>query len=708
MISETVTSPLGVYLTPAAAQVLDSVAAAADAARQGTGKLLLIPGHRGCGKTFLLSTIAAQAARGDLRTSFSSIFRESFKPTVAAEDRSDDGLLRSVNERFLEGNLATVIDVLRSYAERTNAPALLLLDDLDHAAGCELALPAIIRELHDLARSGQANVLIVATASPSPWLLNGLRPEAAWRSDWIVFPPLRPFEPHEVEGFCRTIAPPDGLPAQTALDLARATGGIPALVVEELAVMRTSGDLTSSDGAWRYAPQPIDLSDFHRYDQGPQQTDRAQVIIRSWLREQARAQEWPQALEDLLAAGALEGDVFTLEAAHKCLADTDVLPDAWTDFDALAEWIDENLVAATSDEPMTSARILTDETDGPATTGTSRYAFVHKAVREYFFGQSAGRRIERAVVHQRIALYAASLAEFAVDSPTLSRRVSELYETAEDYRSAQIWAARCGMSEDLRFVDASLSALRTLPIDEPLAKKISRLSATAAELGDDAEPVEQTLARWREAKTDAEVAGHSALARNALWHIGRIEIQLGRFDEAWQVANEGWEQHQELRFVALRGDVHFGQQRYLEALDDWQIMLTSLETELSALGAGFLILDDDELMPDAPVEVTAEQGRIFLFWVMVNERIALALRATERVEQARDLLTRVIGVVSRCMGADSPVVHRLQGMLLVPEHDHRIDARSAAGGEIARDRGDGGETASDRGERDRIGGGHTE
>jgi hypothetical protein len=309
------------------------------------------PGPSGCGKTFLLDGAERVAVEED-GVARDAVFRDYFKPVAQkprgfgkwsdvaeslvkdvhdwtnanwplkntiikvlrlAVDRYGPGLLQPVRERALSGSLSGLPDLLHTIARTTQTPAIVLLDDIDHAQGYSDWIPLLLHDIYRLGRVREASFVIAITTTTTSRLWTDLHNDAAWSHDWALINALRPLDLAEVGELTR-------LPASVVENMTRSTGGIPRLVVQELEMLRQMGDLTQTTaGEWTYAPREIDFTDFDRFDRGARQTDATQTFIREWYTRTSRERDWPAVVDDVLSAAALEGTVFTLEpSTHSC------------------------------------------------------------------------------------------------------------------------------------------------------------------------------------------------------------------------------------------------------------------------------------------------------------------------------------------------------------------------------------------------------
>jgi tetratricopeptide (TPR) repeat protein len=643
------------YFTEAGSVALQAFREAVVSARAGQGKLLMLPGPAGCGKSFLLDCFERVAVE-ELDVPAASIFSDFFKPvaqrphgggggggaglgfgrwsdvgeTLAqdlndlassklwfkntiikiarlAADRYGPDVLQRVRERLLHGQLSGLPDLLHTIAHATRGPAILLLDDFDHASQGSLHLPVIMREIHTLARTGDATFVIVATVGMSANLWTLLHEEAAWSRDWALIKALKPLDPGEVTALCRAACPPDGLPESVVTDITRSTGGIPLLVEQELAVMREIGDT-----------------------------------------------------------------VFTLEAVHAYLGAAGMLPQAWAEVDAFAEWVDDHLVAESGEAAEKAAKDeeghgwplpLSDHTYGVESGGTSRYAFTVPAVREYFFGQLAGRRLDAAAVRARLADYATCLSAFAADNPTLIRRVAELYEAADDMERARTWGERVSVGYDLALIDGALASLRSLPSSRPLALRIAELSSNAATLSDQVEPRARTLERWHTARADAVVSDNRQLRMRATFMLARYLCELGRDREAFDIVDGVLAADDlELSFLNLRGNIQLNLGRVQSAHADYARAVTLAEHELGVSGTRFIAAPDAE----AGAQLTPTERMALLHWSLAKAGLAMVLddplveMSQPDLLAVRDELEQAIAVAAALQGMDALEVQWMQ------------------------------------------------
>lgn len=704
--------PPNVYVTAPEGEALEALRTALASAREGRGQLLLWPGPAGCGKTFMLDR-AEHLAIDECGVAPGAVFRDFFKPApqrprgfgkwsdVAeslvkdlheltestlpfkntiikvlriAVDRFGPELLQPVRARILDGKLSGLPDLLQTIATVTDAPAILLLDDIDHADASGNWMPPILRDIHSLARVGDARFVMVVTMGMRKGVWTMLHDEAAWCRDWVVNKALRPFEPADVDDLVRATYPPDGLPATVVADVARSTGGVPLLVVQELAMMRQVGDLTAQDGRWIYAPREIDFTDFDRYDRGASQTDSAQAFIRGWYDRMAQERKWPAVVDDVLAAAALEGTVFTLEAVHAFLLATlppEALPTEWTDFEAFAAWVDDTLVEEASEDrwdeghdgevresgdtshALTAGTLpLSDETYGVGASGISRYAFAIPAVREYFFGQAAGRRLDREIVRVRFATYANCLTAYARESSVITCRVAELFEAAGEEAKAVEWGGRVGSGHDLEQIDRIIESLSLLPSSPALASHIAQLALGAVEIGWWTEPLEKTLERCEAALLHANRAERRDLINTSAYKRTLCLIGVGRQSEALRLANEALATRPEGRFLHARAAVYRNLGQWAEAERDLRVMLALIERELRA-DLAFT------LAPDAisAANVDHWQRHTLIEWAEIASELVSVLDERgfdTNLGSARSLIERAIAVLMVFLPSNHP------------------------------------------------------
>ncbi|GAA4350657.1 BTAD domain-containing putative transcriptional regulator [Angustibacter luteus] len=499
---------LGLVGRTAALDALDDVLARA---RSGHGRLVLVSGEPGIGKTRLAETAVARALAGGMRCGWGGWDAEDGTPALRpwASALEDLGVqlpdLTTGPSQTLDGESSTfqLADSVAATLQAIGSPtgSLLVLDDLHWADPDSLRL---LRRLAALLPDLPAVVVATtrtAEAEISPSLAQTLASLA--RTDPLRIP-LDGLDVHDVAAYVRDRTGVDVDDAMAAA-VAERTDGNPFYVSELVRLLASEGVLTDLAAA-RRLDVPHGVRDVVRL----------------------RLAQLPEGSEAVLATAAVVGRSFDLDVVEDAAQSS---PD---DTDAVIE------------AALMSGLVEED----PRTPG--RYRFAHALVRESVYGWAAGPR--RARTHARVAQ--------ALERRRVGHIDAHLSELAQHYhlagpthaRSAWTFAARAATlaeqqtayDESARLYEIALDAVAADPLATGperyrllcgLGKARHRMSRVAEAW----EPLEQA-AELALSEGDAAAAARAALlitdhavwtwrgyqqphpAAIALWH--RIERQL--------------------------------------------------------------------------------------------------------------------------------------------------------------------------------------
>jgi tetratricopeptide (TPR) repeat protein len=476
------------------------------AARAGSGKVTIVLGEPGAGKTRLVHAFATRAAaagstarwvrfsdyEGSRLPPFDAVMRALDQATPATTERASDS--ERANDKWK--TIAAITEAV--VASARDAPLLLCFDDLQWARAVELDLVAHLQRSVDSRR-----VFLVATAhTPEPGsdLARWLGQLAQRRADAIV--PVGPLSSESVREWLHSAFGTFRIRPRDRRRIERATGNNPHHLLELVRHLLTTGAITRDDahgGAdWTCADlEEVTLPESTR---AVVHAKLADLEIASVIGHELR-------FATLLAASALREDVLDARV-----------------------------------ERAIDLRLLTEE----GVTGGDDLRFASETIRRVLYDDMTTRRRKRA--HQRVV--AALHERYAKDLRRIARVLCYHHLAVGEHAEALAWGLAAA-EDDLALYanDAAETSLQrareaAARLDEagegPAPRDAARLDALTGSLY-------VRLGRFAEAgdllaRAIARPEGDAALRIGALLDLAHCHLGRGEMDRALAAAGDAAEQ----------------------------------------------------------------------------------------------------------------------------------------------------------------------
>jgi DNA-binding SARP family transcriptional activator len=606
-------------------------AGAREQLRAAAGKLALIEGDAGVGKTRLAEEFA-QSAGPLLRIKGREISRETpFYPVAEAllQAYLDDTAWFDRLDPVWQTEVARLLPSLSDGADRSELPApeargrfleglatalltaaqggSLLFDDLQwfDAASAEL-VAHVVRRAHRVVllatmRGGDGNA-----PSPVRAALDGLA-----RDGLLARIALSPLDEEEVLALVRALSGAAGA-VVFSRRLHAATEGNPLFILESLRDLFGAGVLRREEGTWS-TPFDDETEDYRELPLSPSVRD---AVLR-------RIDRLGQGVRRLLEAASLAGDRFDADCIGACtaLSENEIV-------DAVDLAMQSNLIVAAAADYRFSHDLVRRSLDD--SLGPERRKLLHRRLAGAL--EECGAAPAEVARHLEAAGRAREAIRFRVRAAEGAARVYEISEALAQYQLALDDGAAGAAA--FRIHAARVDHLRNRGDRAGWEAALAAMQALEAELADDTASVELAVRRAVHLFETGQYAQALAVAEQTLQRLrGRIDP----LDEAKLMLEMG---------AALKGLGRFGeaQSRLLEALQRFSGKLP-LKHANAAFWLSVLALDQGELddaerwaqvAADGSLQAGHRRGHAMSQWTIAE--IALKrgepARAIDLMEQA--------------------------------------------------------------------------